>query len=79
MQARARAGCWKHLAALHFAVRLAYDDLARIDVPHETRADEVERAGLRREDRRAVEIAEDERADPDGVARADKPLRESAR
>ena len=49
-------------------------DLAVLDLADELRADDVERAGLRGEDRRAVEIAEHKRANPQGVPRADQLL-----
>ena len=50
------------------------DDLAVLDVAHEARADDVERAGLRREDVMAVEFAEHQRADAERIARADQLL-----
>ena len=50
------------------------DDLAVLDVAHEARADNVERAGLRRQNVAAVEFAEDERADAERIARADQLL-----
>ena len=50
------------------------EDLAVFDVAHILRADDVERAGLRREDRTAVELAEHQRPDAERVARADELL-----
>ncbi len=50
------------------------DDLAVLDVAHEARADDVERAGLRSENIFAVELADNERADAERVARADQLL-----
>ena len=50
------------------------DDLAVLDVADEAGADDVERAGLGREDGAAVELAEDERADAERIARADQLL-----
>ncbi len=47
------------------------DELARLDLAHGGRADQVEGAGLRGDHRRAVEVAEDERAHPVGVAEGD--------
>ena len=38
------------------------------------RADDVERAGLRRQDRAAVELADHQRADAERIARADQLL-----
>ncbi|MEY9493929.1 hypothetical protein ABIE93_005136 [Bradyrhizobium elkanii] len=51
-----------------------HDDLAGLDVADVFRADHVERAGLRGQDRTAVEIAEHQRADAERVARADQLL-----
>ena len=59
--------------ALH-ALVVEYDDLAVLDVAHVLRPDHVERAGLGGEDRRAVELAEHERADTERIARADQLL-----
>ena len=50
------------------------EELARLDLAHQARADDVERAGLRYEHRRAVEIAQEERADAERVAAADQLL-----
>ena len=50
------------------------DDLARLDVPLELRADQVERARLRRDDRRPLADAERERPDAVGVPRGEDPL-----
>ena len=50
------------------------DDLAVLDVAHVARADDVERAGLRGQDRAAVELAQHQRADAERVARADQLL-----
>ncbi len=52
--------------------------LARLDVADEASADDVERAGLRCKDRRAVEVAEHQRPDTVRVARADHLLRRQA-
>ena len=49
-------------------------NLAVLHVAHIVRADDVERAGLGREDRAAVEFAEHQRADAERVARADQLL-----
>ena len=51
-----------------------HDDLAVLDVAHEVGADDVERAGLRGEDRTAVEFAEHQRPDAERIARADQLL-----
>ena len=69
-----RAGCLgKREEALH---PVAVDDhhLAVLDVADEFRADDVERAGLRAEDRAAVELAKHQRADAERIARADQLL-----
>ena len=50
------------------------DDLAVLDVAHVARADDVERAGLRGQDRAAVELAQHQRADAERIARADQLL-----
>ena len=50
------------------------DDLAVLDVAHEMRADDVERAGLGGEDVMAVEFAEHQRPDAERIARADQLL-----
>ncbi len=50
------------------------DDLAVLDVADEAGADDVEGAGLGGEDVAAVELADDERADAEGVAGADELL-----
>ena len=63
----------ERLVRLH-AVLVEHHDLAVLDVAHEARADDVERAGLRGEDRAAVELAEHQRADAERVARADQLL-----
>jgi hypothetical protein len=44
------------------AVLVEYDDFAGLDVADIFRADDVERAGLRRQDRAAVEFAQHQRA-----------------
>src|SRR4029453_17301800 len=49
-------------------------DLAVLDLAHELGADDVERASLRREHPRLAELAEHERPDAVGVARADQLL-----
>ena len=56
------------------AVLVEHHDLAVLDVAHVVRADDVERAGLRGEDRAAVELAEHQRADAERIARADQLL-----
>ena len=48
--------------------------LAGLQIAHEARADDVERAGLRGEDPRAVEVAEHQRADAERIAAADHLL-----
>ncbi len=54
---------------------LADDDhLAILDLAHEFRADDVERAGLRGEDRRAIQLAKHQRANPERIAGADQLL-----
>ena len=50
------------------------DDLAVLDVADVLCADDVERAGFRSEDRAAVELADDQRADAERIARADQFL-----
>ena len=50
------------------------DDLAILDLAQELRADHVERAGLGGEHVGGAEPANDERADADGIARADQHL-----
>ena len=50
------------------------DDFAILDVAHEASADDVERAGLRRQDRAAVEVAEHQGTDAQRVACADHLL-----
>ena len=50
------------------------DDLAIHHVAHEARADDVERASLRRENIFSVEFADDERPDAEWIARADQLL-----
>ena len=55
---------------------VAVDDhhFAVLDVADEFRPDDVERAGLRAQDRAALELAEHERADAERIARADQLL-----
>ena len=48
------------------------DDLAVLDLAHELGADDVERAGLRGQHVGAAEPAQHQRADADGIARADQ-------
>ena len=48
------------------------DHLAVLDLAHELSADDVERAGLRRKHPSLAEVAEHQRADAVGVARADR-------
>ena len=59
--------------ALH-AVGVDHHDLAVLDVADEPGADDVERAGLRAQDRTAVEFAEHQRADAERIAGADQLL-----
>ncbi|MEY9414719.1 hypothetical protein ABIF69_001161 [Bradyrhizobium japonicum] len=56
------------------AVLVEHDDFAGLDVANEARADDVERAGLRGQDRATVELAEHQRADAAWIARADQLL-----
>ncbi len=71
--ARPRRLAGKGKEALH-PVGVDHHDLAVLDVADEPGADDVERAGLRAEDRTAVEFAEHERADPERIAGADQLL-----
>ena len=50
------------------------DHLAGLQVAHETRADDVERAGFGSQDPGAVEIAEHQRPDAERIAAADHLL-----
>ena len=56
------------------AVLVEHHDFAVLDVAHIFGADDVERAGFRREDRAAVELAEHQRADAERIAGADQLL-----
>ena len=56
------------------AILVEDDDFAVLDVAHVSRADDVERAGFRGEDRAAVELAQHQRSDAQRVARADQFL-----
>ena len=56
------------------AVLVEHHDLAVLDVAHIFGADDVERAGLRGEDRAAVELADHQRADAERIAGADQLL-----
>ena len=47
------------------------DDLARRDIAHELGADDVESAGLRRENPGVAEPAENQRAHPERIAHSD--------
>ena len=49
-------------------------NFAVLDVADVLGADDVERAGLRRQDRAAVELAEHQRPDAERIARADQLL-----
>ena len=69
-----RCGCFGAKRIDLDAVLGDHDDLAVLDVAHEAGADDVERAGLGGEDVAAVELAEDERADAERIARADQLL-----
>jgi len=51
-----------------------HDDFARFDVTDEFRADDIERAGLRGQDRATVEFAQDQRTDAKRIAGADQLL-----
>jgi hypothetical protein len=64
---------WKRLVAV-CALFIEYDDFAGFDVPDIFCADHVERAGLGRQDRTAVEVAEHQRPDAERVAGADQLL-----
>ena len=55
-------------------VGVDHDHLAVLDVADEFRADDIERAGFRAEDRAAVEFAEHQRTNAERVARADQLL-----
>ena len=50
------------------------DQLARVDVAQETRADDVERDRLAGEDRRFAKLAHDERPDAERIAAGDQPV-----
>ena len=63
----------KRLVALG-AVLVEHDDFAGIDVADVFRADDVERAGFRRQNRTAVEFAQHQRADAERIAGADQLL-----
>ncbi len=69
-----RAGCEPNGLIELDAVLGGDDDFAVLDVAHEARADDVERAGLRGKDRAAVEVAEHKGADAERIARADQLL-----
>ena len=56
------------------AVLVEHHDFAVLHVAHVLRADDVERAGLRRQDRAAVELADHQRPDAERIARADQLL-----
>ena len=71
---QSRIGCWRERLQAFDALFGDHDDLAILDVAHEARADDVERAGLGRQDVCAVELAEDQRADAQRIARADQFL-----
>ena len=51
------------------AVLVKNDDFARIDVADIFRADDVERAGLRRQDRTAIEFAKHQGANAERITR----------
>jgi hypothetical protein len=71
----ARPGLLGRERAQRFDAALRDDDhLAVVDVADECGADHVERAGLRRQDVGAVELAEHQRADAQRVAHADQLL-----
>src|SRR5258708_18813884 len=63
----------KRFVALRTAL-VEYDDLAGLDVADVFRADDVERAGFRCQDRTAAEFAQDQRADAERIARPDQLL-----
>ncbi len=50
------------------------DDLAILNLAHETRADDIEGAGFRRQDGCVAQFSKNKRANPQAVAYADKPL-----
>ena len=54
------------------ALFVDHEDLAGLDLAHVLGADQIERAGLRRDDRRAVEIAEDQRTKALRIAHRDQ-------
>jgi len=56
------------------AVFVEYQDLAVFDVADILRADDVQRTGFRRQDRTAVELAKDERANAERIAGTDQFL-----
>ena len=56
------------------AVLVEHQYLAVVDVAHILRADDVERAGFRRQDWAAVELAQHQRPDAQRIARADQFL-----
>ncbi len=55
-------------------VGVDHDHLAVLDVADEFGPDDVERAGFRGEDRAAVEVAKDQRTNPERIASADQLL-----
>src|SRR5207253_2787767 len=71
--ARPRRFLRKRLVALR-AVLVEYEDLTGLDVADIFRADDFERAGLGREDRAAVQFAQHQRANTQGIARTDQLL-----
>ena len=65
--ARARRDLFERAEGTDAAV-VDQDQLARIDVAQEARADHVERHRLRREDRRLAELAHHQRPDAERIA-----------
>src|SRR5712691_3989146 len=63
----------KRFVALRTAL-VEHDDLAGLDVADVFRADDVERAGFRGQDRTAAEFAHDQRTDAERIARPDQLL-----
>src|SRR6266481_4470776 len=61
---------WRERLVTLRAVPVEYDDFAGLDVADIFCADDVERAGLRRQDRPAVEVAQHQRANAERIARA---------
>ena len=71
---QSRAGIFRHEAVALEALAGDHHHLAILHLAHELGADDVERAGLRREHPSLAEPAEHERPDAVGIARADQLL-----